>query len=290
MGLFENGLNIQRAKQASRIMGLAKKPAPNQIAIYRGKDPIDGTDIIQVGANEPVSGYRLISNNPISIGDRVYIRPSKQGFGLQRVDAPNVAKQTLPEVVEDTTAATFVVGNLAFLEIFSLDGGFDFFMQSTNNLVTGGLLEYQYRPKSLFFVKKGAFNFGANTAPDPDGTVVVNFKDDGETQNNFVAFTPNVLPTSDVFANFQVYFGLKDWQEVFNPWLGSYGGSSFFTAPIEVEMSINGVTDSPFLRIGYSEANSLYFITADFFAPPAGVLTFSFRWRKRGTEKWFSLK
>ena len=100
MGLFENGLNIQRAKQANRIMGLAKKPAPNQIAIYRGKDPIDGTDIIQVGANEPVSGYRLISNNPISIGDRVYIRPSKQGFGLQRVDAPNVAKQTLPEVVE----------------------------------------------------------------------------------------------------------------------------------------------------------------------------------------------
>lgn len=74
---------LQVAKQKQK-MDAQKYP----YATYQGKDPSDGTDIVQVGANEPVSGFRLISNAPMAIGDQVALRKNNQG-GLQRVDDKN---------------------------------------------------------------------------------------------------------------------------------------------------------------------------------------------------------
>lgn len=62
-----------------------------QNATYLGKAS-DGTDIVQIdGQTGATSGYRLISNKSMAIGDRVQFRPSPSG--LQRVDAKNQPPQ-----------------------------------------------------------------------------------------------------------------------------------------------------------------------------------------------------
>jgi len=94
MGILDDARALQSRKRVDRLLTVKQKKIKG--ATYLGKDPIDGTDIVQVDGGEPVSGFRLISNNPISIGDRVSLRPS-QG-GLQRVDAPNVKPD---DVIED---------------------------------------------------------------------------------------------------------------------------------------------------------------------------------------------
>jgi hypothetical protein len=75
----------------------------NPFAIYEGIDPIDGTDRVSVNG-EINSGFKLISNAPLSIGERVFLRENNQG-GLQRVDARNRPPQTeiISTVTENTT-------------------------------------------------------------------------------------------------------------------------------------------------------------------------------------------
>jgi len=97
MGLLDIARALQARKRTDRLQIIKQKKIKG--ATYKGKDPVDGTDIVQVDGDDPTSGYRLISNKPISTGDRVSLRPS-QG-GLQRADAPNVAPVKVAEVIPE---------------------------------------------------------------------------------------------------------------------------------------------------------------------------------------------
>ena len=68
----------------------------NPFATYQGIDPVDGTDRVMING-ETNSGFRLISNAPLSIGERVFLRENNQG-GLQRVDARNRHPITSKEI------------------------------------------------------------------------------------------------------------------------------------------------------------------------------------------------
>ena len=92
MTIFEDAQDRMRAKRGDRLLAAKKKAELDArkypYATYQGKDPVDGTDIVQVGSSEPVSGFKLISNAPMAIGNRVALRKNNQG-GLQRVDDRN---------------------------------------------------------------------------------------------------------------------------------------------------------------------------------------------------------
>jgi hypothetical protein len=92
MSIFEEAQYKMQIKRLDRLRDAKKKAEldaiKNPFATYQGRDPVDGTDIVQIGANEPVSGFKLISNAPMAIGDRVALRKNNQG-GLQRVDDRN---------------------------------------------------------------------------------------------------------------------------------------------------------------------------------------------------------
>ena len=71
----------------------------NPFATYQGIDPVDGSDRVMING-ETNSGFKLISNAPLSIGERVYLRENKSG-GLQRVDARNRPPiQTIAEIIK----------------------------------------------------------------------------------------------------------------------------------------------------------------------------------------------
>jgi hypothetical protein len=81
----------------------------NPFATYQGIDPIDGTDRVAING-EINSGFKLICNAPVSIGERVYLRKNKQG-GLQRVDARNrrlVAVSAIEPDIPDIIPAFFL--------------------------------------------------------------------------------------------------------------------------------------------------------------------------------------
>ena len=82
-----------KSAQSDRIINQAAKEKRNRLlpsfTTYQGIDPIDGTDKVMING-ETNSGFNLISNASLSIGERVFLRPNQSG-GLQRVDARNVA-------------------------------------------------------------------------------------------------------------------------------------------------------------------------------------------------------
>ena len=100
MGLADIARAKQIQKQLDRLQSAQDAEERDRhaykFATYQGKDPVDGTDIVEVDGVK-TSGFRLMSNAPLSIGDRVNLRPNQQG--LQRVDAQNVAP-----VVDDIIA------------------------------------------------------------------------------------------------------------------------------------------------------------------------------------------
>jgi len=115
MGILDDARFLQYRKRTDRL--LIPKQKKIKGATYLGKDPVDGTDIIEVDGDEPVSGFRLVSNKPISTGDRVSLRPSESG--LQRADARNVAPKVDGVPVEVENTIFFNVRNqLGFCEIF----------------------------------------------------------------------------------------------------------------------------------------------------------------------------
>ena len=83
---FDRLANSAKQAQSDRIRQSQKKLLP-PFATYQGKDPIDGTDRVAIDGVTN-SGFKLISNAPVSVGERVYLRKNTQG-GLQRVDAMN---------------------------------------------------------------------------------------------------------------------------------------------------------------------------------------------------------
>ena len=92
MGLADIARAKQIQKQLDRLQSVQDAEERDRhaykFATYQGKDPVDGTDIVEVNGAK-TSGFKLMSNAPLSIGDRVNLRPNQQG--LQRVDAKNVA-------------------------------------------------------------------------------------------------------------------------------------------------------------------------------------------------------
>ena len=119
MGLADIARAKQIQKQLDRLQSVQDAEERDRhaykFATYQGKDPVDGTDIIEVNGAK-TSGFKLISNAPLSIGDRVNLRPNQQG--LQRVDAKNVAPviPIEPVVVEDIFVKTvFVYDNKLYI-------------------------------------------------------------------------------------------------------------------------------------------------------------------------------
>ena len=102
MGLADIARAKQIQKQLDRLQSAQDAEERDRhaykFATYQGKDPVDGTDIVEVDGVK-TSGFKLMSNAPLSIGDRVNLRPNQQG--LQRVDAQNVAPVTESEALVD---------------------------------------------------------------------------------------------------------------------------------------------------------------------------------------------
>ena len=82
-------INIAKSAQSDRIISQAAKEKRDRLlpsfTTYQGIDPKDGTDKVMING-ETNSGFNLISNASLSIGERVFLRPNQSG-GLQRVDA-----------------------------------------------------------------------------------------------------------------------------------------------------------------------------------------------------------
>ncbi len=112
MNLFDTASSAQSAKRSERLSKISDQQKRDRkkypFATYAGKDPDDGTDLVQING-EIVSG-KLVSNASLSVGSPVSLRPNQQG-GLQRIDAKNVAPEKVPEelVLEDVAAQLTLV-------------------------------------------------------------------------------------------------------------------------------------------------------------------------------------
>ena len=128
MGLADIARAKQIQKQLDRLQSVQDAEERDRhaykFATYQGKDPVDGTDIVEVDGVK-TSGFKLMSNAPLSIGDRVNLRPNQQG--LQRVDAKNVA----PVVVDDIIAEEIV--NYIYVSTY---GGLVLVINTTTNRIT----------------------------------------------------------------------------------------------------------------------------------------------------------
>lgn len=109
-------INIAKSAQSDRIINQAAKEKRDRLlpsfTTYQGIDPKDGTDKVMING-ETNSGFNLISNASLSIGERVFLRPNQSG-GLQRVDARNVAP--VAPVVSVPVAGDYIF----FAESFSV--------------------------------------------------------------------------------------------------------------------------------------------------------------------------
>lgn len=122
---FDRLANSAKQAQSDRIIRQSQKkllfPLKKLLfpfATYQGKDPVDGTDRVAIDGVVN-SGYKLESNAPLSIGERVYLRPN-QSDGLQRVDARNrpVIKPIAAPPLEPVAAAdVFAFGFALFANL-----------------------------------------------------------------------------------------------------------------------------------------------------------------------------
>ena len=127
MGLADIARAKQIQKQLDRLQSVQDAEERDRhaykFATYQGKDPVDGTDIVAVDGVK-TSGFRLMSNAPLEIGDRVNLRPNQQG--LQRVDAKNVAiiKEPIIEVIKKSVPYTIIWGlNTVRFAFYDDNGG-----------------------------------------------------------------------------------------------------------------------------------------------------------------------
>ena len=120
MGLADIARAKQIQKQLDRLQSVQDAEERDRhaykFATYQGKDPVDGTDIVEVNGAR-TSGFKLISNAPLSIGDRVNLRPNQQG--LQRVDAKNVAP--IPKTIIEPKKLIFINADIEWGFVFVFD-------------------------------------------------------------------------------------------------------------------------------------------------------------------------
>jgi len=277
MSILDDARALQSRKRTDRLLTPTQKKIRG--ATYLGKDPIDGTDIVQVDGDEPVSGFRLISNNPISIGDRVSLRPS-QG-GLQRVDAPNVKPDNEVQIEEIEP----VFASLSFMSIRFFGTPEQILALVAGNIDKGGLLKYEYDAKTLRFIRKGRYTDKNNTQIPPN-TVGSTYEADFSGENNSIIFAPPQARLT-VLCAFAVFFPQAIFGKILADWVGDYFDADFDTAPLEVDVSVNGITLNldPQLRISEDTV-----IGSVVFDGTVSLTNFSFRFRKRGSTRWFSLK
>lgn len=130
-------INIAKSAQSDRIISQAAKEKRDRLlpsfTTYQGIDPKDGTDKVMING-ETNSGFNLISNASLSIGERVFLRPNQSG-GLQRVDARNVAPVPVPVPVP------VVAGLIKIL------------LQNGSNLYIGGDRD----PEQIYTIPSGRF-------------------------------------------------------------------------------------------------------------------------------------
>lgn len=134
-------INIAKSAQSDRIISQAAKEKRDRLlpsfTTYQGIDPKDGTDKVMING-ETNSGFNLISNASLSIGERVFLRQNQSG-GLQRVDARNVAPKiaAIEPDIPDIIPAFFL--GLFYEVLITYTGGststsFDDIEQSGYNL------------------------------------------------------------------------------------------------------------------------------------------------------------
>lgn len=119
---FDRLANSAKLAQSDRLIRQSQKKLLPPFATYQGKDPIDGTDRVEIDGVIN-SGFRLICNAPLSIGERVYLRPNQQG-GLQRVDAKNNPPESpadIPDVAEYYFGLNYMYFVGAAIEDYSLE-------------------------------------------------------------------------------------------------------------------------------------------------------------------------
>lgn len=206
-------INIAKSAQSDRIISQAAKEKRDRLlpsfTTYQGIDPKDGTDKVMING-ETNSGFNLISNASLSIGERVFLRQNQSG-GLQRVDARNVA--VAPEPIATVTALLSPIKLL-----LAKDG----------DLYIGGDRE----PELIFTGYTGALDARIKSTGAGLGDYVINFAQnsgggiydfysikDGVTTSKSVDltwdFTANVLDQDDAtisesFSGYPVFYFEND--------------------------------------------------------------------------------
>ena len=170
MGLADIARAKQIQKQLDRLQSVQDAEERDRhaykFATYQGKDPVDGTDIVEVDGVK-TSGFKLMSNAPLSIGDRVNLRPNQQG--LQRVDAKNVAP-VVDDIAEEIVNYIYV----------STYGGLIIVINTTTNRITKkinvGSLAYGiiYCPSNKKIYASKAQHSGISVIRPTTNTVIEN--------------------------------------------------------------------------------------------------------------------
>lgn len=119
-------INIAKNAQSERVINQAAKEKRDRLlpsfTTYQGIDPVDGTDRVAING-ETNSGFNLISNASLSIGERVFLRPNQDG--LQRVDAKNNPPESpvadIPDVAEYYFGLNYMYFVSAGIEDYSLE-------------------------------------------------------------------------------------------------------------------------------------------------------------------------
>lgn len=119
-------INIAKSAQSDRIINQAAKEKRDRLlpsfTTYQGIDPVDGTDRVAING-ETNSGFNLISNASLSIGERVFLRPNQDG--LQRVDTKNNPPENpvadIPDVAEYYFGLNYMYFVSAGIENYSLE-------------------------------------------------------------------------------------------------------------------------------------------------------------------------
>lgn len=272
---------LQTAKQKQKL-DTQKYP----YATYQGKDPNDGTDIVQVGANEPVSGFRLISNAPMAIGDRVALRKNNQG-GLQRVDDRNVSISNNNLITNQKLIEAVYVRLQLYASDFVATNGFYLFEISKQvGVDVNPAFAYFYNiiDNKQLLSKTQIFNTGNTVLShfNNTGSSLDNIPADYElTGNGLIELTTDyAISTPTVIALFDIRLKLV---------------SSLGLKPAEVESEIvfNGTTITR--NVTVSALDRDIFITNNISGQeielPSALTQYTVfcRFRKRGASEWFTL-
>jgi hypothetical protein len=303
MGILDDARALQSRKRTDRL--LIPKQKKIKGATYKGKDPIDGTDIIEVDGDEPVSGFRLISNKPISTGDRVSLRPSKGG--LQRADAPNVAPTKVADEVPPDPFETFIYIDIYLGEITLRVDDF-----SSSTFIVGIDYGIRYSTKIKQIDKK---KLNEDRATFPDTTVVngntvgsrtrILNAGDGDDVIGSITLNPSVAPyytykvqipcATDYFLSFDkgisvsglpkaTSFDIEGYASIDG---GSFALISSFTHTFPDVEDYTADTRSPPIFPDPFEAGN----QGDGICSEAGETSVEVyvQWRKTGSTQWFSI-